>query len=106
MGFPCSLVGKGSALQETWVRSLGWEDPLEKEMATHSSILAWKIAELDTTFVQGVQPEEFHCPGSLAALRPGMRVGQEAAAAAWNHCPPPTGGSTLGLSKGHGLWLS
>ena len=29
--------------QETWVRSLGWEDPLEKEMATHSSMLAWKI---------------------------------------------------------------
>ena len=27
---------------ETWVRSLGWDDPLEKEMATHSSILAWK----------------------------------------------------------------
>ena len=30
-------------MQETWVRSLGWEDPLEKEMATHSCILAWKI---------------------------------------------------------------
>ena len=30
-------------MQETWVRSLGWEDPLEKEMATHSSILAWEI---------------------------------------------------------------
>ena len=30
-------------MQETWVRSLGWEDPLEKEMATHSSILAWRI---------------------------------------------------------------
>ena len=30
------------AMQETWVRSLSWEDPLEKEMATHSSILAWK----------------------------------------------------------------
>ena len=29
--------------QEKWVWSLGWEDPLEKEMATHSSILAWKI---------------------------------------------------------------
>ena len=29
-------------MQETWVQSLGWEDPLEKEMATHSSILAWK----------------------------------------------------------------
>ena len=32
-----------SAMQETWVRSLGWEDPLEKEMAAHSSILSWKI---------------------------------------------------------------
>ena len=32
-----------SAMQETWVRSLGWEDPLDKEMAAHSSILAWKI---------------------------------------------------------------
>ena len=31
------------ALQETWVQSLGREDPLEKEMATHSSILAWRI---------------------------------------------------------------
>ena len=31
------------AMQETWVRNLGWEDPLEKEMATHSSILAWGI---------------------------------------------------------------
>ena len=30
-------------MQETWVRSLGREDPLEKEMATHSSILAWRI---------------------------------------------------------------
>ena len=32
-----------SAMQKTWVRSLSWEDPLEKEMAVHSSILAWKI---------------------------------------------------------------
>ena len=32
------------AAQETWVRSLGWEDTLEKEMATHSNILAWKIS--------------------------------------------------------------
>ena len=31
------------AMQETWVRSLGWEDPLEEGMATHSSILAWRI---------------------------------------------------------------
>ena len=31
------------AIQETWVQSLDWEDTLEKEMATHSSMLAWKI---------------------------------------------------------------
>ena len=31
------------AMRETWVQSLSWEDPLEKEMATHSSTLAWKI---------------------------------------------------------------
>ena len=30
-------------MRETWVRSLGWEDPLEKEMASHSRILAWRI---------------------------------------------------------------
>ena len=42
-----SLVAQGlkrlPAMRETWVRSLGREDSLEKEMATHSSILAWKI---------------------------------------------------------------
>ena len=37
------LVKKLPAMQETRVLSLGWEDPLEKEMATHSSILAWRI---------------------------------------------------------------
>ena len=37
------MVKRLSAMQETGVRSLGWEDPLEKEMAAHSSILAWKI---------------------------------------------------------------
>ena len=50
------LVKNLSATQETWVRSLGWEDPLEEGKATHSSILAWRIpwtvhgvAESDTT---------------------------------------------------------
>ena len=37
------MVKNPPAMQETWVWSLGWEDPLEKEMATHSSTLAWKI---------------------------------------------------------------
>ena len=38
------MVKNLSAVQETWVRSLGGEDPLEKGMATHSSILAWRIS--------------------------------------------------------------
>ena len=37
------MVKRLSATQETWVRSLGREDPLEKEMETHSSTLAWKM---------------------------------------------------------------
>ena len=37
------MVKRLHAMQETWVQSLGWEDPLENEMATHSSILVWKI---------------------------------------------------------------
>ena len=36
-------VKNPSTMQETWVQSLGWEDPLEEGMATHSSILAWRI---------------------------------------------------------------
>ena len=37
------MVENLPAMWETWFQSLGWEDPLEKEMATHSSILAWEI---------------------------------------------------------------
>ena len=52
MGYPlqyswaspvAQLVKNPPAMRETWVRSLGWEDPLEKEKVTHSSILAWRI---------------------------------------------------------------
>ena len=39
------LVKNLPAMRETWVRSLGWEDPLEKGRATHSTILAWKIPQ-------------------------------------------------------------
>ena len=43
----CSLVAQmvknPLAMQEIWVRSLGWEDPLEEDMTTHFSILAWRI---------------------------------------------------------------
>ena len=44
MGLPAgSDIKNPPAMRETWVRSLGWEDSLEKGMATHSSILAWRI---------------------------------------------------------------
>ena len=42
-GFMVALMVKSPpAVEKTWVRSLGWKDPLEKGMATHSSILAWR----------------------------------------------------------------
>ena len=45
LGIPGGSVVKNlSAMQKTLVRSLGWEDPLEKKMATHSSIFAWELA--------------------------------------------------------------
>jgi len=45
LDFPCGSVGKKNlpTMQETWVRSPSWEDPLEKGKATHSCILAWRI---------------------------------------------------------------
>ena len=43
MSLVAQLVKNPLAVQETWVRSLGWEDPLEKGMATHSIILPWRI---------------------------------------------------------------
>ena len=41
------MVKRLPTMRETWVRSLGWEDLLEKEMATHSSILAWIIPQTE-----------------------------------------------------------
>ena len=61
MGLPEWLSGKESAcnagdLQEMQVQSLGWEDPLQEEMATHSSILVWKIQRTEE-------------PGGLQSIR-------------------------------------
>ena len=41
------MVKNQPAKQETWVQSLGWKDPLEEDMATHSSILAWIILQIE-----------------------------------------------------------
>ena len=56
------MVRSLPAVWETWVQSLGWEDPLEKEMATHSSILAWKIPQMEE-------------PGGLQSIQFTQRVG-------------------------------
>ena len=53
-----------AAMQETWVPPLGWEDPLEEGMATHSSILAWRI------------PHGQKDPGRLQSMGP-QRVGHD-----------------------------
>ena len=49
--------------QETHVQSLGWEDPLEEGMATHSSILAWRIPWTEEPGSGGVQPMELQRVG-------------------------------------------
>ena len=49
------MVKNPPAMQETWVQSLGWEDPLEEGMATHSNILAWRIP-MDRGACQGYSP--------------------------------------------------
>ena len=51
------LVKNSLAVQETWVQSLGWEDPLEKGKGTHSSILAWRMSRIE-------EPGGLHSMGS------------------------------------------
>ena len=52
------LVKSLAAMQETWVLSLGWEDPLKEEMATHSSILAWRIPWIEKPRgLQSMEPQ-------------------------------------------------
>ena len=64
LGFPGDSAVKNSpAMQETWVGSLCWEDPLENKMATHSSVLAWKMPWTDEpagATVHGVAKESRH----------------------------------------------
>ena len=55
------LVKNPPAMRETWVQSLGWEDPLEKVMTTHSSILAWRIPlTIQSMGLQRVRHDSFH----------------------------------------------
>ena len=65
---------------ETWVPSLGWKDPLEKGMATHSSILVWRIPW--TEEAGGLQSIEFHGQRSLVGYSPGVIVAGQVGAQA------------------------
>ena len=77
------LVKTLPEMRETWVRSLGWEDPLEKGKATHSSILAWRIpwtihgaADSDTTERLSLSLGYRKVPGSMCAWgEQGVRSG-------------------------------
>ena len=51
------LVKNPPAMLETWVQSLGWEDPLEKGKATHSSILAWRIPWTGQSIISYRRPQ-------------------------------------------------
>ena len=78
------MVKNLPAMQETQVPSLGQEDPLEKEMATHSSILAWRI----------LWTEE---PGGLQSM------GWQRVRHNWNDSAPTHEGWALATEKAHGL---
>ena len=58
------LVNNPQAMQETWAWSLGWEDPLEKGKATHSSILAWRIQVAKS----GTRLSNYHFPSQAQRL--------------------------------------
>ena len=61
------MVKNLPAMHETWVQSLDWEDPLEKRMATHSSILAWRIPW--TVYSPGGSPSQNARVGSHSLLQ-------------------------------------
>ena len=74
--FVAQLVKNPPAVWETWVWSLGWEDPLEKGKATHSNILAWRIPR---TIVHGVAKSrtrwnDFHFAEALPGLLDGGKL--------------------------------
>ena len=103
------------AIQDTWVQSLGWEDPLEEEMATHSSILAWKIPWAgESVGLQSVQfssvaqscqtlcdPMDCSSPGTVTPLS--MEFSRQEY---WSGLPCPSPGDLpdLGIEPGSPAW--
>ena len=94
------LVKNPPAMRDTWIRSLGWEDPLEKGMATHSSILAWGIPRteepsgLQAMGLQRVGHD--HTTFTFTLSFPRSSTGKESA------CNAGGPGSILGLGRSAG----
>ena len=71
------LVKNPSAMRETWVQSLGWEDPLEKGKATHCSILAWRIpGTVSSMGVQRVGHDQVTFPFTFSQVGLGLPKGR------------------------------
>ena len=113
-----SAVKRLPAMQETWIRFLGQEDPLEKEMAIHSSTLAWKIPWTeDPDRLQFIGSQRVgqdlvtsqHLirgfPGGSAVKNPPVNVGDVCSIPGWGRFPGGGNGNTLqysSLRKSHG----
>ena len=98
-------------MQETWVQSMGWKDPLEEDMATHSSILAWKIPwteEPDGLRVMGLQrvitTERLNTAHSYKGIPPCLEVAWVQKPHSGKDCPVEAQGH--GLISGSVLWGS
>ena len=103
------MLKNSPAMWETWVQSLGWEDPLEKGTATHSSILAWRIPWIE-------QPGRLQSMGPQVQTRPskfhvslgfsGASDGKESACSMEKLCSVPGSGRSLGEGNGNPLQYS
>ena len=84
------MVKHPPAMQKTWLQSLGGEDSLEKEMATHSSVLAWEIPWTE-------KPGGLQSVGLRRARRDIVTEQQHGTQMTFKGCPQWVDGSTLGL---------
>ena len=99
------MVKRLSTMQETWVRSLGREDPLEKKMAIHSSTIAWKIPQTeDVNCALTFQSNQFNLKHSMAYLDfPGGSDGKASVYIARDLGSIPGSGRSAGEGNGNPL---
>ena len=106
------LVENPHAMRVTWVQSLGWEDPLEKGTATHSSILAWRVHGSQRVGLSDFQREARASQVALVVKNPPANagdIGDEGSIPAWGRSPGEGNGnplqySCLGNPLDRGAW--